>query len=96
MLTYESIVDLVAKQICEDCEEDDYETFSDMCKINWWDTKDIREYVDYIVNSLAEKSSETFYMCDDDGDLVIETDSEIHPYREFIAAIRKAVKKMGK
>ena len=97
MSTFDIIVDLAAKEICKVCDKDNYATFNDMCKTYSWGTEEVREFVTYTVASIAQNNeSDSVYMVDGNGTLIIETEGAIYPYGEFIAAIRKKLKTMGK
>lgn len=45
MKTFEELAKSVSNQIKQDMVEDDFESFSDMVKCNWWTPEDIRGYI---------------------------------------------------
>lgn len=93
MVTVEVVVNQVADAIASDLEDLEFGDFKEMCECYWWQTKDIREYVEGILKDLYPKMDA--YIDEIDHDIVIEESDEICTFRKFMIAVRRQLKALG-
>lgn len=90
-MDFHQIAKAVAEVIIAEGREDGFDTFKEMCECYWWESSDIQEYVESIVDELYKDSD--IYLDEIDHDLIIQGNDI--PYRRFIAAIRRNLRELG-
>lgn len=87
-MTFEELAAKVAESIFCDMQEDQFSTFKGMCKCNWWEPKDVQEYICDTIESITEK-----FWCYDDMSYIANWDDEM-PYGKFKRLVMTEIRRL--
>ena len=89
--TYAGLVKFVANEFENTCNEEGFDTFSEMTRCYQMDSADIRAEAAAIVRSVKDA-----YMDEDSGEVTLDDGSdEPYKYKPFITAARKELRSRG-
>ena len=91
-MTIDRLTHVVADDFLDTMKDFDFASFAEMVRCYMWDTKDIKEQVNMIIDEYARSHPEEglFYLDDDGTDIICNDD--IIPYRTFSQMFRKLLK----
>lgn len=96
MESINKLAEMVAKEFETEIKESDCENFTEMKEFYWWDSKDIRGEVDYMINKTYADMGWVMF---DDSD-ILQEDETGRPvgsctYRKFINMVYSILKAEG-
>lgn len=87
----DKMIDIVAGMFVETMNEENFESFEDMARCYWWDSKDIKDEITYGINNLC---SDIGYIFDDGSEIMTWDEKENMSYRTFASRVKKKVNEL--